>query len=168
MKRVAGILALGVSNFFASASLSATPTLPEADVVVLALRSLEIPDRIPAVFWTRRKADFTLQIVRRTKERPRQNPATGLSNRSASTVQVWEPLQVWLLTRDGTQIPPTRTLPPVGPTKKWCTGSGPLPTECWDYEFLYSFPLSVGAESVAVVLKVGDVHLIETVPSFPQ
>lgn len=167
MKRAAKLVALSVTALFCSASMSASPISPETVVVGIALTKLEIPERISAVFWTRRKDEFTLQISRRTNQAPRLIPAS----RSAPATSVppdWEILQVWLLKGDGTHVPPTRSLRATVPTRKHCTGPARLPTLCWDYEFQHSFSLAEGAEAVAIALRVGDEFLIEKLSAFPQ
>ena len=110
------------------------------------LKTLEIPGKVAAVFWTVRPERCALQIVFPN--------AGGIAQATADhpKLDLHRPsIQAWLLRADGTAIPSTGRAEPGAKNYRQPFG----------VEVLIAFPRLADTEAVAVALRVDDVFLIE-------
>jgi len=110
------------------------------------LKTLEIPGKVAAVFWTLRAERCTLQVVfpnaggvaRATADHPKLN--------------LHQPsIQAWLLRADGSAISS------IGRSEPGAKN----PRQPFGVEVVIAFPRSADMEAVAVALRVDEVFLIE-------
>lgn len=163
MKRWAWIVTLSAVGLVNLPAIAANPDAQDSVVVGQALKQLEIPGKISAVLWTRRKDEFTLQVVRDIAEERGRKQVTSRSVPPMSTTSAAEGLQAWLLMADGAAIPPSRRLEATEKERARCAESPR--TRCLGYEVLFSYPHADGEKAVAVALSIGDVFLIENLES---
>ena len=120
----------------------------ETAVVAQDLTTLRVPGKVSAVLWTRRKEQFTLQVLLQDERRSGRIPA---SDRSVDEVQIW------LLDGKGAQIVPLDRLETPRCSQR---------PRCLGYEVQYAYPSFTGDEAVAVVLLLGETVLIEKLRRF--
>lgn len=138
-----------------------------AAVLAQDLRELEVPGKVVAALWTRRKENFTLQLVypyqgrgsafiQNTIARMRQQNPFGTGTDTQREFRPWEPpsVQAWLLRPDGTVIMPRSTSTP---------GFSPEDTA---REVHFTFPLSVAGEANAVAVNIDGQYRVQKLEPF--
>ncbi|HTS52441.1 MAG TPA: hypothetical protein VMH26_04140 [Burkholderiales bacterium] len=147
MKRAAiGLPIVFVLTFMPVANYSNAADGQGQQISQRDLKTLEIPGKVAAVFWTLRPERCTLQIVFPN--------AGGIAQATADhpKLDLHQPsIQAWLLRADGSAISS------IGRSEPGAKN----PRQPFGVEVLIAFPRSADMEAVAVALRVDDVFLIE-------
>lgn len=117
------------------------------------LKTLEIPGKVAAVFWTVRPERCTLQIVFPNAAGIPQ-AMSGHPKRDLRQPSI----QAWLLRADGSAISS------IGRSEPGAKN----PRQPFGLEVLIAFPRLADKEAVAVALRVDDEFLIEPLPPRPR
>ena len=112
------------------------------------------------ILWTRRPDRFTLQVL--TDFRPIPGTKGAASKPAAAPGRELPSIEVWLLRKEGAAIPPIqRWQTPLSNAKL-------IDSRQRKAEVLYAYPLSEGAEAVAVVICTDGDCLVRKIMPFAQ
>lgn len=124
----------------------------QAEVWAQDLRQLRVPGKVGAVLWTVREDQCTLQVVFLNAGRLMAFQAEQPGGRPLAPATAPRPqVEAWLLKADGSVIAPDKSQP-VGQ-------AGPRTPH--GIEQLFTFPLTVQREAVAVAIRIDGEQRVE-------